>query len=98
MAGRLFLLFAGLCYTGLFFSLSFEPFTDAPNHLARAAIMKSLWFDPHSPFEGMFAARPFLMPYMLPDLGLMLTIRVLGFKLAGPVWSTLTMLVLVLAV
>ncbi len=38
------------------------------------------------------------MPYMLPDLGSMLAIRIFGFNLACPIWSTLTMLVLVLAV
>jgi hypothetical protein len=87
-----------LAYTGLFLSLSSEPFTDAPNHLARAAIMKSLWFDPQSPFQGMFSARHFFMPYALPDLGLVVLMRMLGFEFAGPVWSTLTMLVLVLGV
>jgi hypothetical protein len=92
---KIFLVLTALAYTGLFLLLSSEPFTDAPNQLARAAIMKSLWFDPQSPFQGMFSARHFFMPYSLPDLGLVLLIRMLGFELAGPVWSTLTMLVLV---
>lgn len=38
------------------------------------------------------------MPYMLPDLGLILLLRVLGIELAYPVWSTLTMLVLASAI
>jgi hypothetical protein len=94
----IFLVITAVAYTGFFLSLSSDPFTDAPNHLARAAIMKSLWLDPHSPFEKMFSARHFFMPYMLPDLGVILVIRVLGFDLACPVWSTLTMWVLVLSV
>jgi hypothetical protein len=92
---KIFLVLAAFAYIGLFFFLSSDPFTDAPNHLARAAIMKSLWFDPRSPFQGMFSARHFFMPYMLPDLGLVLLIRMVGFDRAIPVWSTLTMLVLV---
>jgi hypothetical protein len=92
------LVVTALAYTGLFLSLSSEPFTDGPNHLARAAIMKSLWFDPQSPFQGMFSGRRFFMPYMLPDLGPVLLIWMLGFELAGPVWSTLTMLVLALSI
>lgn len=87
-----------LAYTGLFLSLSSEPFTDAPNHLARAAIMGSLFFDAHSPYQGMFSVSHTFMPYMLPDLGMVLAIRVLGFNVACPVWSTLTMLALVFAV
>ncbi len=87
-----------LAYTGLFLSLTSEPFTDAPNHLARAAIMGSLLFDVHSPYHGMFSVSHTFMPYMLPDLGMVLAIRVLGFNLACPVWSTLTMIVLVFAV
>jgi len=75
-----------------------RPFTDAPNHLARAAIMGSLLFDAHSPYHGMFAVSHTFMPYMLPDLGMVLAIRVLGFNVACPVWSTLTMIVLVFAV
>jgi len=92
---KAFLVLTALAYTGLFLFLSSDPLTDAPNHLARAAIMKSLWFDPQSPFQGMFSARHFFMPYELPDLGLVLLIRMLGFEFAAPVWSTLTMLVLV---
>jgi hypothetical protein len=92
------LVIVAVTYTGLFLSLSSDPFTDAPNHLARAAIMKSLWLDAHSPFKGLFSARHFFMPYMLPDLITILVIRILGFDLACPVWSTITMLVLVLSV
>src|SRR5580692_3410961 len=89
---------AATAYTGLFLSLTSEPFTDAPNHLARAAIMGSLLFDAHSPYHGMFSVSHTFMPYMLPDLGMVLMIRVLGFNVACPIWSTLTMLVMVLAV
>jgi hypothetical protein len=92
------LVVTALAYTGFFLSLSSEPFTDAPNHLARAAVMNSLWFDSHSPFQGRFSASRIFMPYMLPDLGLILVIQILGFSLACPVWSTLTMLSLVLAI
>jgi hypothetical protein len=95
---KIVLALIAVAYTVLFLSLSSDPFTDAPNHLARAAIMNSLWFDPHSPFHQTFAVSHVFMPYMLPDLGLILVIRVLGFDLACPVWSTLTMLVLVFAV
>jgi hypothetical protein len=94
----IFLVITAVAYTGFFLSLTSAPFTDAPNHLARAAIMKSLWLDPHSPFHGMFSARHFFMPYILPDLGVILTIRIFGFDLACPIWSTLTMLALVLSV
>jgi hypothetical protein len=92
------LIFAAVAYAGFFLSLSSDPFTDAPNHLARAAIMKSLWFDRQSPYQGSFSASHVFMPYVLPDLGLVLLICVLGFNLAGPVWSTVTMLVLAGAV
>ena len=92
------LILTALAYAGLFLSLSNPPFTDAPNHLARAAIMKSLWFDAHSPFQGMFSARRFFMPYMLPDLGFILLVRKLGVERAYPVWSALSMLSLALGV
>lgn len=95
---KFFPILIALAYTALFLCLSSVPFTDAPNHLARAAIMNSLWSDPHSPFAATFSASHFFMPYMLPDLGLILLIRTLGFHLAGPLWSTLTMLALVFSV
>jgi hypothetical protein len=94
----MFLVLTGIVYTGFFLSLANAPFLDAPSHLARAVIMKSLWFDAHSPFQNTFSARPFFMPYMLPDLELILLLRMLGPALAYPVWSTLTMLVVALAV
>lgn len=94
----IFLVIAAVAYTGFFLSLTSVPFTDAPNHLARAAIMKSLWLDAQSPFQGMFAARRFFMPYILPDLGMMAAIGMFGFDWACPIWSTLTMLALVLSV
>lgn len=87
-----------LAYAAFFLSLSNPPFTDGPNHLARAAIMKSLWFDPHSPFQGMFSVRRFFMPYMLPDLGLVVLLRTIGLGHAYPVWSALSMLSLALGV
>ena len=60
--------------------------------------MKSLWLDSHSPFQGMFSARRFFMPYMLPDLGMMAAIAMFGFDWACPIWSTFTMLALVVSV
>jgi hypothetical protein len=95
---RLSLVVTALGYAVFFLSLSNVPFLDAPNHLARAAIMKSLWFDPHSPFQGTFSASRFFMPYMLPDLGLILLLRILGPGLAYPAWSTMTVLALALAI
>jgi hypothetical protein len=95
---KFFSILIALAYTALFLSLNSSPFTDAPNHLARAAIMNSLWSDPHSPFHASFSASHFFMPYMLPDLGVILLIRTVGFQIAGPVWSTLTMLALVLSI
>ena len=95
---KFFLILIALAHTALFLSLSSVPFTDAPNHLARAAIMNSLWSDPHTPFAATFSASHFFMPYMLPDLGLILLIRAFGFHLAGPLWSTLTMLALVFSI
>jgi hypothetical protein len=92
------LVVTAVAYTGLFLSLSSDPFTDAPNHLARAAVMKSLWFDPQSPFEGTFSAGHSLMPYVLPDVALVLLIQLLGFARACSVWSTFTMLILASAV
>lgn len=86
------LVLTALGYAGLFLSLANPPFTDAPNHLARAVIMESLWFHPHSPFEGMFSANRSFMPYMLPDLGFILLVHKLGATRAYPVWSALTML------
>lgn len=56
--------------------------------------MESLWFNARSPYAGTFSVSHVFMPYMLPDVGLVLLIRVLGFDRAGPVWSTLTMLAL----
>jgi hypothetical protein len=94
----IFLVLIALAYAGLFLSLSSAPFTDAPNHLARAAIMKSLWFDAQSPFHETYSAKHAFMPYMLPDLGLMVVIQIFGFDLACPVWSTLTMFALVLSI
>jgi hypothetical protein len=94
----IFLVLTALGYSCFFLSLSHVPLTDAPSHLARAAIMKSLWFDAHSPFLGTFAAKRFFMPYMLPDLELILLVRSLGPRMAYPVWSTLTVLVVALAV
>jgi len=92
------LLLAALAYTVFFLSLSQVPLTDAPSHLARAAIMNSLWSDPHSPFQGMFLAQRFFMPYLLPDFELILLLRTLVPALAYPVWSTLTVLALALAI
>jgi hypothetical protein len=94
----IFLVLTALAYTGLFLSLSDPPFIDAPNHLARAVIMDSLWSKPHSPFQNQFSAGHIFVPYMLPDLGLIFLIRLLGIHLAYTIWSTLTMLVLVLAI
>jgi len=93
-----FLVVMAFAYTGLFLSLSNPPFIDAPNHLARAVIMDSLWRNPHSPFQGMFSASRVPVPYMLADLGLMLLLRMLGVQTAYLVWSAMTVLVLVLAI
>jgi hypothetical protein len=87
-----------IAYVAFFLTLSSDPFTDAPNHLARAAIMKSLWFDPHSPFQGFFSATPRFVPYILPDLALILIVRAFGFAAACSLWPTLTMLALALSV
>lgn len=76
-------------YTGFFLSLNNLPFTDAPNHMARAVVMKSLWFDAQSPFRGMYSVRPVFMPYILPDLLLVGFLR-LGF--VSQVWPAITML------
>src|ERR1700733_8007456 len=89
-----FLVVMALAYTGFFLSLSNPPFIDAPNHLARAVIMDSLWRNPHSPFQGMFSASRVPVPYMLADLGLMLLLRMLGVQTAYLLWSTMTVLVL----
>lgn len=94
----IFLVVTSFAYTGLFLSLSNPPFIDAPNHLARAVIMSSLWHDPHSPFQGYFSASHVFVPYMLADLGLILLLRTVGIHLAYPVWCALTVLVLVLAI
>jgi hypothetical protein len=87
-----------LAYTGLFLSLANPPFIDAPNHLARAVIMNSLWQDPQSPFLGSFSASHVPVPYMLADVGLIILLRTLGMHLAYPVWSTMTVLALVLGI
>src|ERR1017187_582663 len=71
-----------LAYVGFFLSLSNPPFTDAPNHFARAVIMNSLWFDAHSPYLGMFSASRSFVPYMLPDLGFLFLLRQLGAERA----------------
>jgi hypothetical protein len=94
----IFLVMTALAYTGLFLSLSNPPFIDAPNHFARAVIMNSLWTDVHSPFQGTFSARHIFVPYMLADLGFIALLRILGPHLAYTVWSTLTVLVLVLGI
>ena len=91
---KLVLTGTAIAYAVFFLSLSDAPFLDAPSHLARAVIMKSLWFDAQSPFQDTFSAKPFFMPYMLPDLGLILLLRIFGPALAYPVWSTLTVLAL----
>jgi hypothetical protein len=95
---KIFLILTAIAYTGFFLSLDNVPFTDAPSHLARAVIMKSLWFDPHSPFQGTFSARRFFMPYMLPDLGFISLLRLVGIELGYPLWSTLTVLVVAFAI
>ena len=92
------LILTALAYVGFFLSLSNPPFTDAPNHYARAVIMNSLWFDAHSPFQGMFSASRSFVPYMLPDLGFIVLLRQLGAERAYPVWSMLSMLSLALGV
>jgi len=75
-------------YVVSFLLLQNLPFTDAPNHVARAAIMTSLWTDPKSPFIGMYLVRHVFMPYMLPDLLLAALLRIgLGYS----VWPALTM-------
>jgi hypothetical protein len=94
----LFFALTAVAYTGFFLSLSNAPFIDAPSHLARAVIMKSLWFDPHSPFQDTFSASRLFMPYMLPDLGFMLVLRMAGVELGYPVWSALNVVVLALAI
>ncbi len=95
---KFFLAAIGVAYTGFFLLLANAPFLDTPSHLARAVIMKSLWFDANSPFQGVFSAKKFFMPYILPDLELIVLLRVLGTDLAYPVWSALTMLAVALAV
>ena len=80
-----------LAYTALFLSLNNIPFTDAPNHMARATIMTSLWADPASPFRGTYSVHHVFMPYLLPDL---LLIPMLRIGLGYAAWATLTMLVL----
>ena len=92
------LILTALAYVGFFLSLSNPPFTDAPNHYARAVIMNSLWFDAHSPYQGMFSATRSFVPYMLPDLGFIALLRQLGAERAYPMWSMLSMLVLALGV
>jgi hypothetical protein len=87
-----------LAYAGFFLSLANPPFIDAPNHLARAVIINSLWADPHSPFQGAFSATHSFVPYMLPDVGLILLLRAFGIDQAYRVWSLLTVLVVVLGV
>lgn len=91
-------LVTALAYTGFFLSLSNPPLFDAPNHLARAVVMNSLWHDAHSPFQGMFSASHRFVPYSLPDLGLILLLRLLGVQMAYPVWVALTVLVLSLGI
>lgn len=93
-----FLIVTALAYTGFFLSLSNPPFIDGPNHLARAVIMNSLWQDPHSPFQATFSASRIFVPYMLPDLVLILLLRILGLHMAYTVWSTLTVLALVIGI
>lgn len=90
------LILTALAYAGFFLSLSDPPFTDAPNHYARAVIMQSLWSDMHSPFRGTFSASRTFVPYMLPDLGFVMLVRHLGAEKAYPVWATLSMLSLAL--
>src|SRR5579864_2466457 len=92
------LVVTALAYTGLFLSLANPPFIDAPNHLARAVIMNSLWQDPHSQFRGLFSASHLFVPYMLADLALIALLRTVGLHLAYPIWCTLTVLVLVLGI
>ncbi len=92
IAFAVLLILTALAYTGLFLSLSDPPFTDAPNHYARAVIMESLWFDAHSPFQGKFSASRVFVPYMLPDLGFVMLIRHLGTEWVYPVWAALSML------
>jgi hypothetical protein len=92
------LLVTALAYTGFFLSIPNPPFIDGPNHLARAVIMNSLWRDAHSPFQGLFSASRVFVPYITPDLGLILLVRTLGIRMAYPVWGALTVLVLVLGI
>jgi len=92
------LILTALAYVGFFLSLADPPFTDAPNHFARAVIMNSLWFDAHSPFQGMFSASRTFVPYMLPDLEFIFLLRHLGAVRAYPMWSMLSMLSLALGV
>ena len=94
----IFLVATALAYTGLFLSLSNPPFIDGPNHLARAVIMNSLWRDAQSPFQSTFSAKKIFVPYMLADLELIVLLRILGPHLAYTIWSTLTVLALVLGI
>jgi len=95
---KIILLVMALAYTGFFLSIPNPPFIDGPNHLARAVIMDSLWHDGHSAFQGLFSASHVFVPYITPDLGLILLVRTLGIRMAYPVWGTLTVLVLVLGI
>jgi hypothetical protein len=92
------LMLTALAYAGFFLFLPDPPLTDAPNHFARAVIMNSLWFDAHSPYQGIFSASRAFTPYMLPDLGFILLLRQLGAQKAYPVWSVLSMLSLAVGV
>ena len=95
---KIVLLVMALAYTGFFLSIPNPPFIDGPNHLARAVIMDSLWRDSHSPFQGFFSASHVFVPYIAPDLGLILLVRTFGIRMAYPVWGTLTVLVLVMGI
>ena len=94
------LLVMALAYTGFFLSIPNPPFIDA------AAITSGSrggsWIHcggiAHSPFQGLFSASRVFVPYITPDLGLIVLVRTLGIRMAYPVWGTLTVLVLVLGI
>jgi hypothetical protein len=68
------------------------PLQDAPNHLARAAVMADLMFRHGRQFGSLYSYHFLLVPYILGDLVLACLVQLLGPVAAGALWSVLAFL------
>ena len=85
-------------YVAFLYSLTNFPFSDLPDHLARATIIDDLVYRHGANYGQRFAFEPGFLPYVGGDYLLMQLVRGFGAETAGRLWEVATFLTLPLAV